>query len=150
MQDWGFTIIMHNQSEFHWGTALTAWSHYSFVLFQSNSGRPDDVIVAETLANHARCNNSFIYDIFQAMYRSSLTCSLCKHHSNTFDPFLSLSLPIPQKGQRPVYVTVVYHAAQPRQVRIGLLMNLTDTVLDLRHTLATATKILHAQVLACL
>ena len=48
--------------------------------------------------------------------------------------------------KHPVYVTVVYLDAQPKQVRIGLLMNQLDTVKELRQTLATDTKIPEAQV----
>ena len=91
-------------------------------------------------------NNSFVYDLFQAVYRSSLTCTNCQRQSNTFDPFLSVSLPIPQKTKRPIYVTVVYLDEQPRQVRIGLLMNQGDTVKELRQTLAADTKIQESQV----
>ena len=103
-------------------------------------------MAAEALANHMRCNNSFIYDLFQALYRSSLTCPNCHRQSNTFDPFLSVSLPIPQRVKRPAYVTVAYLDAQPRQVRIGLLLNQTDTVAELRHTLANDTNIPEKQV----
>ncbi|ESO11515.1 hypothetical protein HELRODRAFT_134485, partial [Helobdella robusta] len=63
---------------------------------QSSIGRCDDDVAAEAMANHSRCNNSFIHDLFQAMYRSSLTCPSCSQQSNTFDPFLSVSLPIPR------------------------------------------------------
>ncbi len=114
--------------------------------FQSSHGRSDEAVAAEALANHMRCNNSFVYDLFQALYRSSLTCPNCRRQSNTFDPFLSVSLPIPQKTKRPVYVTVVYLDAQPKQVRIGLLLNQNDTVKELRQTLAADTKIPESQV----
>lgn len=93
-----------------------------------------------------RSNNSFVYDLFQALYRSSLTCPGCERQSNTFDPFLSMSLPVPQKCKKAVYVTVVYLDARPRQVRIGLLMDLSDTVRELRHTLASDTNIPAEQV----
>ncbi len=84
------------------------------------------------------------------VYRSSLTCTSCRRQSNTFDPFLSVSLPIPQKTRRPLYVTVVYLDATPRQVRIGLLLNQGDTVRELRHTLAADTKIPESQVSVCM
>ncbi|GCB71108.1 hypothetical protein scyTo_0001457 [Scyliorhinus torazame] len=38
---------------------------------------------------------SFVQELFQAQYRSSLTCPHCLKQSNTFDPFLCVSLPIP-------------------------------------------------------
>ena len=120
------------------------------IALQSSHGRSDESVAAEALANHMRHNNSFVYDMFQAVYRSSLTCTNCRRQSNTFDPFLSVSLPIPQKTKRPVYVTVVYLDEQPRQVRIGLLLNQADTVKELRQTLAADTKIPESQVLCSL
>ena len=91
----------------------------SIVLFQNSVGRPDDVVAAETLANHIRCNNSFVYALFQAQFRSSLTCPQCRCQSNTFDPFLCVSVPVPQNQRRPVYVTVLYTSQQPRQVGLS-------------------------------
>ncbi|ELU02243.1 hypothetical protein CAPTEDRAFT_227854 [Capitella teleta] len=114
---------------------------------KSSHGRSDEAVAQESLANHARCNNSAIYGFFQGLCRSSLMCPKCRRQSLTFDPILSLSLPIPQKTKRPVYVTVVYHNASPKQVHIGLLLNESDTVKDLRHTLATDTKIPEAQLI---
>ena len=85
-------------------------------------GRPDNVVAAETLANHIRCNNSFVYALFQAQFRSSLTCPQCRCQSNTFDPFLCVSVPMPQTQRRPVYVTVLYTSQQPRQVSHQLIL----------------------------
>jgi len=125
---------------------LTVTLQTLWCLLQSSQGRSDESVAAEALANHMRSNNSFVYDLFQALYRSSLTCPGCERQSNTFDPFLSMSLPIPQKCKKAVYVTVVYLDARPRQVRIGLLMDLCDTVRELRHTLASDTNIPAEQV----
>ena len=113
-------------------------------MFQSHS-RHDD-ISADILASHMRSNNSYMYDLFQAVFRSTLTCPNCRRQSNTYDPFLSISLPIPQKTKRPIYVTVVYMDAHPKQVRIGLLMDQCQSVWDLRQTLASDTKIPESQV----
>lgn len=75
----------------------------------------DEVLAAESLANYMRSNSSFVMDVFQAQFRSSLTCPACDKQSNTFDPFLCVSLPIPQKQLRPVFVTVLYIDQTPRQ-----------------------------------
>ena len=104
-------------------------------------GRPDDVVAAESLANYTRCNNSFVMDIFQAQFRSSLTCPNCERQSNTFDPFLCVSLPIPQKQIRPFIVTVLYIDQSPRQVRIGLTLPVESEVRDLREMLSRDTGI---------
>lgn len=54
--------------------------------------------------------------ISQAQFRSSLKCPHCQKESNTFDPFLCVSLPIPQRQLLSIYVTVVYLNQQPKQV----------------------------------
>ena len=89
---------------------------YQLISLQTVHGRADDQAAAEALANHTRCNNSYVYDLFQALYKSSLTCPHCFRQSNTFDPFLSVSLPIPQRSKKAVFVTVVYLDAHPKQV----------------------------------
>ena len=66
--------------------------------------------------------------LFQAQFRSSLTCPACQQQSNTFDPFLCVSLPIPQKQLMPVYVTVLYIDQSPRQVKLGLTIGVNDTI----------------------
>uniref|UniRef100_A0A1B0DH73 ubiquitinyl hydrolase 1 n=1 Tax=Phlebotomus papatasi TaxID=29031 RepID=A0A1B0DH73_PHLPP len=83
-------------------------------------GRPDEIIAAETLANHIRCNNSFVQAVFQAQFRSSLTCPRCQKQSNTFDPFHCISVQLPQIAQQNVIVTVLYATQHPRQVKLGL------------------------------
>ena len=107
----------------------------------------DEILAAESLANYARCNNSFVMDVFQAQFRSSLTCPKCEKQSNTFDPFLCVSLPIPQKQLVPVFVVVLYIDQSPRQVKIGLTMGVDETVGDLRKTLSKDTGIEEGQLL---
>ncbi|GLH04172.1 Ubiquitin carboxyl-terminal hydrolase nonstop [Gryllus bimaculatus] len=111
------------------------------MLATNNFGRPDEVVAAETLANHVRCNNSFVHAVFQAQFRSSLTCPRCQRQSNTFDPFLCMSVPVPQNQRRPVYVTVLYTSQQPRQVKLGLSLPIHADVRELREQLASDTGI---------
>ncbi|VEN62712.1 unnamed protein product [Callosobruchus maculatus] len=111
------------------------------------SGRPDEVIAAETLENYKRCNNSFIQGVFQAQYRSSLSCSRCRTQSNTFDPFQCISVQLPQFHKHSIYVTVLYTCQQPRQVRIGVTVAAGATVGELRSVLASDTSIAPADML---
>ncbi|CAG0918653.1 unnamed protein product [Notodromas monacha] len=99
---------------------------------QSSNDRPDEVLAAEAMANFLRCNESFIQGLFQAQFRSSLTCPHCQRQSNTFDPFLCLSLPIPQSARRPIFVSIVYLCQIPRQVKLAFSMDCDATVGDLR------------------
>ncbi|XP_050298037.1 ubiquitin carboxyl-terminal hydrolase 31 isoform X2 [Anthonomus grandis grandis] len=105
------------------------------------SGRPDEVIAAETLENYRRCNNSFIQGVFQAQYRSSLSCSRCRTQSNTFDPFQCISVQLPQFHKQSIYVTVVYTSQQPRQVQIGLSLPSGSSIGELRAILESDTSI---------
>lgn len=107
----------------------------------------DEVLAAESLANYMRSNNSFVMDVFQAQFRSSLTCPSCDKQSNTFDPFLCVSLPIPQKQMMPVFVTVLYIDQTPRQVKLGVSIGVHETIGDLRTMLSNDTGIEHGQIL---
>ncbi|KAG5854579.1 hypothetical protein ANANG_G00039320 [Anguilla anguilla] len=84
---------------------------------------------------------SFVQELFQAQYRSSLTCPHCQKQSNTFDPFLCISLPIPLPHTRPLYVTVVYQGKCSHCMRIGVAVPLTSTVSRLREAVSLETKI---------
>uniref|UniRef100_A0A9J8CBX4 ubiquitinyl hydrolase 1 n=1 Tax=Cyprinus carpio carpio TaxID=630221 RepID=A0A9J8CBX4_CYPCA len=73
--------------------------------------------------------------------RSSLTCPHCQKQSNTFDPFLCISLPIPLPHTRPLYVTVVYQGKYSHCMRIGVAVPLNSTVSRLREAVSRETKI---------
>ena len=77
-----------------------------------------------------------LYNKFQALYRSSLICPNCGKQSNTYESYLCLSLPVPQRCLRPVYITVVYLDDDPKQLRIALEMNMFENVKELREKLA--------------
>ena len=46
---------------------------------------------------HIKRNQSIITDLMTGQYKSRVTCPDCKKESITFDPFITLTLPIPQK-----------------------------------------------------
>ncbi|CAH2037596.1 unnamed protein product, partial [Iphiclides podalirius] len=112
---------------------------------KNTGGKPDEVVAAETLANHARRNSSFVQAVFQAQYRSALTCAKCERTSCTFDPFHCVSVQLPTRlntvQPSPLPVNVVYVNQQPRQVRIGVELPPTATMDELRTTLHNDTGI---------
>ncbi|EHB04532.1 Ubiquitin carboxyl-terminal hydrolase 43 [Heterocephalus glaber] len=75
---------------------------------------------------------SFVQSHFQAQYRSSLTCPHCLKQSNTFDPFLCVSLPIPLRQTRFLTVTLVFPCKSQRFLRVGLAVPILSTVAALR------------------
>ncbi|XP_046533402.1 ubiquitin carboxyl-terminal hydrolase 43 isoform X1 [Equus quagga] len=79
---------------------------------------------------------SFVQSHFQAQYRSSLTCPHCRKQSNTFDPFLCVSLPIPLRQTRFLSVTLVFLSKSQRFLRIGLAVPILSTVAALRKMVA--------------
>ncbi|KAJ8344652.1 hypothetical protein SKAU_G00288450 [Synaphobranchus kaupii] len=86
-------------------------------------------------------DDSFVQELFQAQYRSSLTCPHCQKQSNTFDPFRCISLPIPLPHTRPLYITVVYQGKCSHCMRIGVAVPLSSTVSRLREAVSLETKI---------
>ncbi|NXF55283.1 UBP43 hydrolase, partial [Oceanites oceanicus] len=77
---------------------------------------------------------------------SSLTCPHCLKQSNTFDPFLCISLPIPLRQTRALNVTLVLQCERWRFVRVGLAVPLLGTVAELREMVAQEGRIPAEQV----
>lgn len=97
----------------------------------------------------AACSGFDVYNKFQALYQSSLMCPSCKKQSNTYEAYLCLSLPIPQKNTRPVFVTVVYLDDNPKQLKIAVEMNVMDSIKDLRDKLAHELYVTPKRVCCC-
>lgn len=60
-----------------------------------SEGKSDEVASKEAWNKHIMRNESIICDLFHGQFKSTLECSLCKRISITFDPYLMISLPIP-------------------------------------------------------
>ncbi|KAM9819616.1 ubiquitin carboxyl-terminal hydrolase 43a [Syngnathus typhle] len=89
-----------------------------------------------TSTQQPRGRHSFVQEHFQAQYRSSLTCPHCLKQSNTFDPFLCISLPIPLRQTRPMCVTLVFSTKGQRYLRVGLAVPLFGSMSTLRAMVA--------------
>ncbi|CAF1201753.1 unnamed protein product [Rotaria magnacalcarata] len=87
-------------------------------------------------SEYSDANLSIITSTFSAQLHSTLRCNQCKQESKTFEPYLLLSLPIPQKIIKPVFVTVVFLNQSPKQLQIGLCLPITNTVKDVREAIA--------------
>ena len=53
---------------------------------------------AEEWRKYLKLNRSVIVDLFQGQIKSTLTCMVCNHNSNKFEPIMYLSLPVPDAG----------------------------------------------------
>ncbi|XP_038162233.1 ubiquitin carboxyl-terminal hydrolase 43-like [Cyprinodon tularosa] len=94
-----------------------------------------------------RIQHSFVQEHFQAQYKSSLTCPHCLKQSNTFDPFLCISLPIPLRQTRSLCVTLVFSTKGQRYLRVGLAVPLFGSVACLRRMVADEGKLSPDQVI---
>ncbi|XP_029949838.1 ubiquitin carboxyl-terminal hydrolase 43a [Salarias fasciatus] len=100
-----------------------------------------------TSAQQPRGRHSFVQEHFQAQYRSSLTCPHCLKQSNTFDPFLCISLPIPLRQTRSMCVTLVFSTKGQRYLRVGLAVPLFGSLSCLRAMVAAEGNISPDQVI---
>jgi ubiquitin C-terminal hydrolase len=87
-------------------------------------------------SEYTDANQSIMTSIFSAQLHSTLRCNRCEEESKTFEPYLLLSLPIPQKIIKPVLITVVFLNQSPKQLQIGLCLPITNTVKDVREAIA--------------
>jgi ubiquitin C-terminal hydrolase len=51
----------------------------------------------ERWVEYKKRNNSFIDHLFTGLYRSTVTCERCLLRSVTYDPFMAISLPLPDR-----------------------------------------------------
>lgn len=56
---------------------------------------PDEVAASEAWSRHLLRNDSVVIDHCQGQLKSHVTCPKCGYNSVTFDPYMSLSLPLP-------------------------------------------------------
>lgn len=81
--------------------------------------------------------DSFVYKLFGGNYQSSLHCPECGNQSNTYDPYLSISLSVPRRGTRPIYITMTRrHQNTTKLVLFGLSVKVTSLVQDVQKQLA--------------
>ncbi|XP_061536576.1 ubiquitin carboxyl-terminal hydrolase 19 isoform X1 [Phycodurus eques] len=87
-----------------------------------SDGRLDEVVAEEAWQRHKMRNDSFIVDLFQGQFKSKLVCPKCSKVSITFDPFLYLPVPLPQKQK---VLSVFYFAKEPHKKPIKFLVSVS-------------------------
>ena len=66
--------------------------------------RPDELIARESWRRFLLRNDSLLVDRVYGQLRSHVTCTNCGKESVTFDPFNTLSLPVPIKTSKPLTI----------------------------------------------
>jgi hypothetical protein len=78
---------------------------------------PDEQLASIAWDNYRKRNDSHIVDHFQGLYKSTLVCPQCSYSSVKFDPFMYLSLPLPESKVKQL-TAILLHAdgsAPPRE-----------------------------------
>ncbi|KAJ5585581.1 uncharacterized protein N7459_005381 [Penicillium hispanicum] len=85
-------------------------------------------------------NDSVITDLFAGMYKSTLVCPSCEKVSIMFDPFSSLTLPIPSQ-RNIIYREVIYMSLHSRPQRFMVEVDKSGTVKDFIQSVATKRQV---------
>jgi len=79
-----------------------------------SNGRPDSVVAAESWERHLQRNQSVIISNLQGQLKSRVVCPQCNKESITFDPFLTLQVPLPVVNTRELPVITVMQQSLAR------------------------------------
>lgn len=99
-----------------------------YVERKDSDGRADCVVAREAWEGHLLRNRSIIVDLFQGQLKSTMRCKACDYVNVSFDPFTTLTLPLPTDSVMGVDVCVtwlgcrrpvVYCVEVPHDARFG-------------------------------
>jgi ubiquitin C-terminal hydrolase len=101
--------------------------------------RDDSIVSAEHWDAFTARNKSVIVDLMYGQLKSRLRCKECDNESNTFDPFLAMSVPIPKASKSKVTVTYfpenLLGDNKIKELKIEMIR--TDTAKDLATKIKT-------------
>ncbi|CAM9505947.1 unnamed protein product, partial [Ectocarpus sp. 12 AP-2014] len=97
-----------------------------------SAGRADRVVAEESWRRYLMRNDSVMVDTCTGLLRSHVTCPQCNLSSVTFDPYTSLSLPLPFDNA--VMVKVLLHPLPygSRPLEVAVTLQKDNTVRDLK------------------
>ncbi|KAL1122129.1 hypothetical protein AAG570_003535 [Ranatra chinensis] len=71
------------------------------------NNQSDETEAEKHWQSHLAANRSIIVDTFQGQFKSTVVCSFCKYVSVTYEPFMYLSVPLPNALKKQICVTHV-------------------------------------------
>ena len=96
-------------------------------------GKDQEVVAEEAWNKHLLRNESIITDLFHGQFKSTLICQKCERVSVTFDPMMTMLLPIPLAKKEFKFFYVPYDIKPGYCNRSGdIKMRPTDNVSALR------------------
>ena len=79
-----------------------------YIESEEKPNQPEEEAATEAWNKHLLRNESVITDLFHGQFKSTLCCSQCDRVSVTFDPFMTLSLPIPKRKEQKDFFFMPY------------------------------------------
>ena len=99
-----------------------------------SDGRPDKELADIWWANHLQRELSIVVALFNGQYKNLLTCRTCKYESARFEPFSTLTVPLPEDDsiRASVIVYPYSEAKEPTKycVRVSGSGNLGDILIE--------------------
>lgn len=106
-----------------------------------SDGRPDNELADIWWENHLRREMSIVVALFTGQYKSLLTCRTCKYESARFEPFSTLTVPLPEDDHMTasllLYPLKVGASATKYCVRVKSNGVLRDVLIELAKILLT-------------
>lgn len=101
---------------------------------KDSNGRPDTEVSADHWNAFTDRNKSVIVDLMYGQLKSRLICCVCENVSNTFDPYLALSLPIPKSKKLRLPITYFPNSLENgKEVKkFKLNVDYTDSVKEIK------------------
>jgi len=87
---------------------------------------------------HIRRENSFIVDLFYGQYRSINICQECKTVRKNFEPFIYLTLPIPENQEIDIPIQVLLNGKLIDDVRVSVLKS--DSIATMKNKICEKLK----------
>lgn len=98
------------------------------------SGGKDEEMSLEFFKNYKKRNDSVISDLMAGQFKSTLVCphKNCGKVSITFDPFLTLSVPIPRITKEEIYFYLIFKDPRKVPLKIEFYVRSDSNIGDLK------------------
>ena len=96
---------------------------------------PEEEAAQEAWNKHLLRNESIIHDLFHGQFKSTVSCNKCDRISVTFDPMMTISLPIPAPKKKISFFFVPYNVGDDYMNQQGnILLGQNDNFRAFRET----------------
>ncbi|CAF1633950.1 unnamed protein product [Adineta ricciae] len=99
-----------------------------------DQGRSDYIVADEYWQGYLKRNDSIIVQLFTGQFKSKTKCPECHKESVTFDPFTTLSVPLPKRIA--VDTIVTYRSDEKPTTKYRIIMSADGTIIEFKRLLS--------------